>query len=89
MCAARHVSLVLARAALSADKKIALAFNAKTPDMIKLHYAAAKEFIADRRSGGIRKVDNAQGEKVEIMITDLYSYESAMNYMMILIHRKI
>lgn len=82
LCAARHVSLALARAALSADKKIALAFNAKTPDMIKLHYAAAKEFIADRRSGGIRKVDNAQGEKVEIMITDLYSYESAMNYMM-------
>lgn len=82
LCAARHISLALARAALSADKKIALAFNAKTPDMIKLHYAAAKEFIADRRSGGIRKVDNAQGEKVEIMITDLYSYESAMNYMM-------
>lgn len=82
LCAARHVSLALARAALSANKKIALAFNAKTPDMIKLHYAAAKEFIADRRSGGIRKVDNAQGEKVEIMITDLYSYESAMNYMM-------
>ncbi len=82
LCAARHVSLALARAALSANKKIALAFNAKTPDMIKLHYAAAKEFIADRRSGGIRKVDNTQGEKVEIMITDLYSYESAMNYML-------
>ena len=82
LCATRHVSLALARAALSANKKIALAFNAKTPDMIKLHYAAAKEFIADRRSGGIRKVDNTQGEKVEIMITDLYSYESAMNYML-------
>lgn len=82
LCAARHVSLALARAALSAQKKIALAFNAKTPDMIKLHYAAAKEFIIDRRSGGIRKVDNSNGEKVEIMITDLYSYKSAMNYMM-------
>ena len=63
ICGARHVSLALARAAISADKKIGLAFNCTTADDIRLHYSAAKEFIVDRRSGGIRKVDNSNGEK--------------------------
>jgi len=81
LCAARHVGLALARAAISMDKKIALAFNCETPDEIKLHYAAATDFTRDWKSGGIRKVDNSIGDKVEIIICDIKSYISAMHYM--------
>ena len=82
LCAARHVGLSLARAAISMDKKIALAFNCETPGEIKLHYAAATDYTRDWKSGGIRKVDNSIGDKVEIIICDIKSYISAMHYML-------
>jgi len=82
MCAARHVGLALARAAISMGKKIAFAFGCETASDIRLHYAAAVEFTRDRRSGGIRKVDNERGEKVEIIICDIKSYVVAMIYML-------
>ena len=82
VCAARHVGLALARAAISADKKIALAFNCKDSEDIKLHYSAAKEFTRHKRGGAIRKVDNTVGDKVEIIICDIKSYIPAMFYMM-------
>jgi len=82
LCAARHVGLALARAAISMDKKIALAFNCETADEIKLHYAAATDYTRDWKSGAIRKVDNSIGDKVEIIICDIKSYISAMHYML-------
>ena len=82
VCAARHVGLALARAAISADKKIALAFNCKDAEDIRLHYSAAKEYTRHRRTGAIRKVDNTVGDKVEIIICDIKSYYPAMLYML-------
>ena len=82
VCAARHVGLALARSAISADKKIALAFNCKDAEDIRLHYSAAKEYTRHRRSGAIRKVDNTVGDKVEIIICDIKSYYPAMLYML-------
>jgi hypothetical protein len=82
VCAARHVGLALARAAISVNKKIAFAFGCSSADDIRLHYFAAKDFIKNRRSGGIGKVDNSVGDKVEIMICDLKSYLPAMYYML-------
>ena len=81
VCAARHVGLGLAKAAISAKKKIALAFNCKDAEGIRLHYYAAKEFTKHRKTGGIFRVDNTVGDKVEIMITDIKSYLYAMYYM--------
>ena len=81
VCAARHVGLALARAAISVNKKIAFAFGCASADDIRLHYFAAKEFKVNRRTGGIGKVDNSVGDKVEIMICDVKSYLSAMYYM--------
>jgi len=81
VCAARHVGLALARAAISINKKIAFAFGCSSAEDVRLHYFAAKEFTVDRRSGGIRKVDNTIGDKVEIMICDIKSYIAAMYYM--------
>jgi hypothetical protein len=82
VCAARHVGLALAKAAISMKKRIAFAFGCSNIDNIRLHYFAAKEAIRDKRSGRIRKVDNSIGDNVEIMICDIRSYLLAMRYMM-------
>ena len=81
ICAARHVGIALARAAISMSKKVAFAFGCNSADDIRLHYFAAKEYTINKRTGGIRKVDNSIGDKVEIMICDIQSYIYAMYYM--------
>lgn len=82
VCAARHVGLALAKAAISVNKKIAFAFGCSCADDVRLHYFAAKVFTRNRRTGGIRKVDNSVGDNVEIMICDIKSYLPAMYYML-------
>ena len=82
VCAARHVGLALARAAISVNKKIAFAFGCASADDIRLHYFAAKEFTRNKRTGGIGKVDNSVGDNVEIIICDIKSYLPAMYYML-------
>jgi hypothetical protein len=82
VCAARHVGLALAKAAISVNKKIAFAFGCESADDIRLHYFAAKEFTRNKRTGGIGKVDNSVGDNVEIMICDIKSYLPAMYYML-------
>ena len=81
VCAARHVGLALAKSAISAGRKIALAFNCQDADHIRLHWAAAKEFTKNYKTGGIFRVDNSVGDNVEIMISDVQSYTVAMLYM--------
>ena len=82
VCAARHVGLALARAAISVHKKIAFAFGCASADDIRLHYFAAKEYTRNKRTGGIGKVDNSVGDNVEIIICDIKSYLPAMYYML-------
>jgi hypothetical protein len=82
VCAARHVGLALARAAISVNKKIAFAFGCSSAEEIRLHYFAAKEYTKNWRTGGIWKVDNSVGDKVEIMICDIKSYIPSMYYML-------
>lgn len=82
VCAARHVGLALARAAISVNKKVAFAFGCASADDIRLHYFSAKEFTKNKRTGGIGKVDNSIGDNVEIMICDIKSYLPAMYYML-------
>ena len=81
VCAARHVGLALAKACISAKKRIAFAFGCGSVDNIRLHYYSAKDVVRDRRTGGIRRVDNSVGDNVEIMISDIKSYKHAMYYM--------
>ena len=71
VCAARHVGLALAKAAISVNKKIAFAFGCASADDIRLHYFAAKVFTRNKRTGGIGKVDNSVGDSVEIIICDI------------------
>jgi len=81
VCAARHVGLSLANYAISSGNKVAFAFGCNDAQDIRLHYAAAKDYTKDWRSGVIRKVDNSVGECVEILICDIQSYLPAMHYM--------
>lgn len=82
VCAARHVGLALAKAAVNIQKKVAFAFGCDTADDIRLHYFAAKDYTKNTRTGGIWKVDNSVGNKVELMICDVKSYLPAMYYML-------
>jgi hypothetical protein len=81
-CAAKHVGLQLAKSCIALDIPIAIAFGCETPDDIRLHYYAVTDFVRNRKSGGIFRVDNSNGEKVKIIITDIQSYLPAMNYML-------
>jgi len=82
VCVARHIGLALAKSAISMEKKVAFAFGCETASDIRLHYFAASDYIKNRKSGGIGKVDNSNGTKVEIMICDIQSYYTAMCYML-------
>ena len=76
------MGLALARAAISVNKKIAFAFGCSSADDIRLHYFAAKEYTKNKRTGGIKKVDNSIGDNVQIIICDIRSYLPAMYYML-------
>ena len=82
VCAARHVGLALAKSAISAQKCVAFAFGCDTASDIRLHNFAASVYKINKRSGGIGKIDNTVGTKVELMICDAKSYLVAMYYMM-------
>jgi len=82
VCVARHVGLALAKSAISVGKKVAFAFGCDTASDIRLHYFSAQSYTKNKKSGGIGKVDNSIGNKVEIMICDVKSYITAMHYML-------
>lgn len=82
ICAARHVELALAKSAISIGKCVAFAFGCESADNIRLHYYSAIDYTKHKKSGSIKKVDNSNGVKVEIMICDIASYLIAMYYML-------
>ena len=82
VCAAKHIGLQLAKSCISKEIAIAVAFGCETASDIRLHYYAAKEYTKHRKTGGIFRVDNEVGDKVELIISDIQSYMCAMNYMM-------
>ena len=82
VCVARHVGLALAKTAISMEKKVAFAFGCETASDIRLHYYAASNYVKNKRTGAIAKVDNSEGSKVEIMICDVQSYLTSMYYML-------
>ena len=82
VCVARHIGLALAKSAISMDVKTAFAFGCETASDVRLHYFSAVDYTKNWRSGGIWKVDNSVGNKVELMICDVQSYLTAMHYMM-------
>ena len=82
VCVTRHVGLALAKAALTIDRKVAVAFGCKTASDIRLHHFAAATYTTNVRTGGIGKIDHSDGRRVELMICDAVSYLVAMEYML-------
>lgn len=82
VCASKHVGMQLARACISLEKRIAVAFGCHDAGDIRLHYYAVSECSRRRRTGAIGKIDHSQGQKADIMITDAVSYLPAMHYML-------
>jgi|UniRef100_A0A6C0INN3 hypothetical protein len=82
VCAAKHIGLQLAKSCISMEIPIAIAFGCKDVSDIRLHYFAVTDFVKNRRTGGIFRVDNSVGDKVEIIISDIQSYLYSMRYMM-------
>ena len=74
--------MALAKECISVEKKVAFAFGCKDETDIRLHYFSAVNYTKNKRSGGIGKVDNSVGTNVEIMICDVQSYLTSMNYML-------
>ena len=79
-CAAKHIGLQLANVHINGDKNSSCIWLQGCE--IRLHYFAAKDFVRHRKTGQIFRVDNSNGEKVELIITDIQSYLPAMNYML-------
>ena len=82
VCAAKHVGMQLAKSCISMGIPIAIAFGCLDASDIRLHYYAAKDFVKNRKTGGIFRVDNSVGDKVDIIISDVKSYLCSMNYML-------
>jgi hypothetical protein len=82
ICAARHVGLAFANMCCSLHIGHGFAYGCETETDIRLHYSAAKKYIRNKKTGGIQKVDNSIGDNARVMISDLKSFEHAMNYMM-------
>jgi len=82
VCAARHIGLSLAKNAININKKVAFAFGCDNEENIRLHYFSAKKYDKNYKTGGIYRVDNSEGENVELIISDIKSYIIAMNYML-------
>lgn len=82
VCAAKHVGLQLARACISMEIPIGVAFGCNDSEDVRLHYYAAKEYTINKKSGGIDRVDNTVGDKVNLIVSDVHSYLHAMRYML-------
>ena len=82
LCASKHVGLQLARNLISMGRKIAFAFGCNSNEDIRLHYNSVNSYITKKSLNGriYKKIDNLDGKKVEIIISDITSYEYAMNY---------
>ena len=78
----KHVGMQLAKSCISMEIPIAIAFGCLDASDIRLHYYAAKDFVKNRKTGGIFRVDNSVGDKVDIIISDVKSYLCSMNYML-------
>ena len=77
VCASRDIALSLSKSAVNVGRKVAFAFGCSTPDDVRLHYFSVNTFSNDK----FKRPNHSDGQKVELMICDIKSYEVAMLYM--------
>jgi hypothetical protein len=84
MCASKHVGVSLAKSAFHCGKKIGFAFGCNDTDDIRLHYNTINSYITKKNKSNNKiekRPDHSDGTKVELMVCDIHSFESAMLYM--------
>lgn len=75
ICASRHIGINLSKAAINVGCKVGFSFGCESKNDIRLHYFSVVNYI--------NSIPNHKnGKNVEIMISDIYSYEYAMEYML-------
>lgn len=79
ICASKHIGLSLAKSSFNINRKIGFAFGCKNKDNIRLNYNAVNSYITTNY--GKQIPNHKDGTNVDLMICDVLSYESAMNYM--------
>ena len=79
ICASKHIGLSLAKSSFNMKRKIGFAFGCNDQENIRLNYNAVRSYTTTKNG---RKLPNHKdGTNVELMICDILSFESAMNYM--------
>ena len=64
---------------MNLQKKIAFSFGCDDVSQIRLHNNAASSYIETKYG---KRIDNTDGKNVDIIISDIKSYEIAMLYML-------
>lgn len=81
VCASKHVALQFAKSCISMEIPIGIAFGCRSSSDIRLHNYSAKEYVKNYKTGGIYKIDHSVGDKVRVLVSDVFSYIHAMNYL--------
>jgi hypothetical protein len=79
LCASKHIGLQLAKNLINLEKKIAFAFGCDDVSQIRLHNNAVSSYINTKYG---KRIDNTDGQNVQIIISDIKSYETAMLYLL-------
>ena len=75
ICASRHIGVNLAKSAINVGVKTGFAFGCSSNADIRLHYFSVNSY-------NHKYPIHTDGSKLELLISDIHSYEHAMNYML-------
>ena len=82
ICIAKHIGMNVAKQMITMGRKVAFAFGCNDETDIRLHNnSVSKYFTEKKHNKEFKRPLHSVGDKVEIMVCDLQSYEHAMNYM--------
>lgn len=76
ICASRHIGINLAKSAINVGGKTGFAFGCSSNSDIRLHYFSVNSY------NSFKHPNHSDGSKLDLLISDIHSYEYAMNYML-------
>lgn len=78
ICASRHIGVNLAKSAINVGVKCGFAFGCSSIKDIRLHYFSVNSYTNDK----YKNPNHSDGSKLSLLISDIHSYEHAMNYLL-------
>ena len=76
ICASRHIGINLAKSAINVGVKTGFALGCSSISDIRLHYFSVNSYTNNKNPV------HSDGSKLELLISDIHSYEYSMNYML-------